>query len=267
MAFAAVADTSTSTQSGSTSHSIDLSTLNKTSGNLWVIAFSYDGPPENPVWAASYNEFFDVVSDSGVGLSIAWHEVTGGEGSSVTVTTDNAERSNHCIYEISGAEDPDTQPPEASAGATSPTADSNPDPDAVTPTGGAKDYLYIGVMAANDGTVAVTGFPANCPDSQISINDTQAGGTSCAMASDQLNQASFNPDAYTIASGEQWVACTVAVHPSTVVSQPGLPVPLMGIAQRRSTLLRMSPDYQKRGSLWLPGENLLRPNQDAATLI
>lgn len=240
MAAPSVVDTSTSSETANTTtHTVDLSTLTLTTGNLLLVFFAHDQDLSGTwtwpgVSEGDYDEVFDHSAEF-VGLQIRQRKIDGTEGTSFDVTSSSAEQSAHCVYEITAGEDPATQAPEASAAASG--TDTAPNPATVTPTGGSKDYLMI-AACANDFGAAVSSYPTNCPDSQITINSGGTNGVSCAIASDQVTAASFNPTTFTIDQTDGWVAATIAVHPvgaapaagdtahsmmHTLISRPGQP--------------------------------------------
>ena len=93
-------------------------------------------------WPTGWTE----IAESNVGSgsdyqAIAWREVDGTETGSFIVTHAN-EKSVACVYQISGAADPDTDPPEASTPANAEGAIDSPD---FTPAGGSKDYLWFSI--------------------------------------------------------------------------------------------------------------------------
>lgn len=85
---------------------------------------------------ADYQELLD--ENSANGLKILYRWATGGE-SNPTLVTSASTRSAEITFRISGAENPATRTPEI--GSTSSGSSTTPDPPAVTPTGGSKDYL------------------------------------------------------------------------------------------------------------------------------
>jgi hypothetical protein len=147
-------------------------------------------------------------------------------GSSTTFTASAVTRTAAIAYLISGAENPATQAPEI--GTTASGSSTTPDPPTTTPTGGAKDYLWIACLSrageeADDDTWA-TASPTNfTPDPPLQkacgVAGTNLGGI-VAAASFESNAASMNPATFTIATGA-WRAQTIAVHPASVV--PSLP--------------------------------------------
>jgi len=141
-------------------------------------------------------------------------EADGGEGGSITVTTTNTVKSAHLSYRITGHELPSTQAPEASTGWNS-ESDANPDPDSLTPTGGAKDYLWFAISAADDGR-NYTGYPSSYANGEY-VKSSGPGSCSIASARRNLNASSENPGVFTIEAADQVVAGTIAIHPLTLV--------------------------------------------------
>ena len=206
MAFPQKADTNSSVNDGGgTSHTVSLP-ANIDADDLLIIFFATDGDNTVTDWDG-FTGFFNLSNATASSLSIGWKKATGSEGATVTLTTSSSEKSAHVSWRITGAEDPDTQAPEASTGVT--TNSQFPDPDLLTPTGGAKDYLWIAVEGNDDDDTA-TVFPL--PDHNETSTASGSGSCSVGVCADELNQASLNPSTFTIPT-EQWVACTVAVHP------------------------------------------------------
>ena len=111
-------------------------------------------------------------------------------------------------------EDPDTQAPEASTGAVF-NFDNNPDPDSLTPTGGAKDYLWIALTSRDAPSAStVTVWPTNYDTAQVDNVHSNNGGASVSSSERDLNASSEDPSAYTTSTNEDHVAVTIAVHPA-----------------------------------------------------
>ena len=122
-----------------------------------------------------------------------------------------SERSGASALRITGHENPATQAPEASTGATG--TSTTPDPDSLTPTGGAKDYLWIAVEGHL--TSATTdAAPTNYANLNTFATGGGPNGTTGSTAERQLNAASEDPGTFTISASDPWVARTIAVHPS-----------------------------------------------------
>lgn len=221
MAFPAVEDTATSAESSNVStHTISLPFLGAVEGELYVAFFSCDGN-ETVTWPAGpfpWVELFTTNNGNNNTLSVAWQKISAFPSSSVDVTTGTNEQSAHIAYRISGVEDPDTQPPEVGTPATG--SDANPDPSSTTPTGGAKDYLWI-ACEGNDDDDAVTADPTDYTDGLTRISDTGAGTCSIGTAQRNRNIDVEDPATFTIAAGEEWVAATVVIHPPNIQSGVG----------------------------------------------
>jgi hypothetical protein len=94
-----------------------------------------------------------------------------------------------------------------------------PDPPSLTASWGAEDNLFIAVGVAADDDVSFTDPPTNYVDL---ANVVSGGGTnsgcSCGAAFRELTGATDNPDAFTLASSESWVANTLVVRPAGAVA-------------------------------------------------
>jgi hypothetical protein len=165
---------------------------------------------------AGWTELLDENVASGLAM---WYRVSdGAEGATVTFTSSAAIRDACTSYQISGAEDPATQAPELSTLATGTSA--NPNATTCTPTGGAKDYLWItmfgqaGEQLDDDSltTVTPTGF-SNPLEKTCGTAGTNLGGM-IASAEQQLNAASLDASAWTSSDSTAWRAFTIAVHPA-----------------------------------------------------
>ena len=90
------------------------------SGDLLICFFGADDAGTNAVtFPEGWNEIAEGTNNSI--LAIAWREATGSD--SLTITTDDSEDSAAVVVRISGAADPDTQPPQVSTVATGCLAD------------------------------------------------------------------------------------------------------------------------------------------------
>ena len=213
MAFPVIAATNTSLEDAAnvTSHTVNLP-AGIVSGNLLIVVFNADGTGVGTFPAGDWT----VINSQGSGanrLTIAYRQADGGEGSTITVTTAAAERSAHVAYRITGHEDPATQAPQDAS--TFAASGVNPDPPDLTPTGGAKDYLWIAIEG-HDRDRTTDAFPTNYVSNQLNARGTGANSVAVAMATDEVNAASENPGTFTISASDQWAAVTIAVHPGSV---------------------------------------------------
>lgn len=204
-AYPVVAATSTSvTDTASTSHVVSLPT-GIASGHLVICGITVDTNPAPLTWPG-WTVLSSTLNGTNIRFETAYRNADGTEGSTITVTSDLTVRSSHQCRRITG-HDPAIAP---QAGTAAALTDNSPNPPAVTPTGGAKDYLWI-AFQGNDGTISVTGYPANYTDSQLLADGI---ATATGSATRNLNAASEDPGVFTLPAAEQWVAQTVVVHPA-----------------------------------------------------
>jgi hypothetical protein len=149
--------------------------------------------------------------------SILYRVMDGTEGSTTGYSFGVTARASAICWEISGAISPSTQPPQLSTVATG-TA-TQPNSTAVTPAGGAKDYLY-GVIYGMEGEQ--TGIDASNPANYTLGRQFIGTGTSGAVTGNctvggawrQLNSASEDPGAWAVTGTlDDWSAWTIAIHP------------------------------------------------------
>jgi len=161
------------------------------------------------------------------GAHVWYREADGAEGATVTFTSTASSRSAAISYRISGAEDPATQAPEISSVGTG--TSNAPNPNTVTPTGGAKDYLWITFFAngsteeADDDTWLNNAATNYSNPLQVTSG---TGGTNVGAilgASQRTNNAASEDAVWPASSTDTsaaWRAFTIAVHPSSVVPVP-----------------------------------------------
>lgn len=213
----------TSTSSGyNSSHVINLPS-NLTSGNTLIAIVESATPAQrynadNTSWPAGWTELMDMHNQyyyystywyyAGT-FSVAWREVDGTQGTTVTPTTDTSYWSA-IVYEISGAVDPSLLPPEA--------AEAGPgtvNPPALTPTGGSKDYLWI-ATEGHTSTDTISAYPTNYTSNQTYKSYS---GSRVAAATREYTSVSEDPGSFTLSgSGSAFGAsATIAVYPYTYI--------------------------------------------------
>ncbi len=221
MAFPSVDATSTSTEgTDTTAHTITLPS--SLAGDLLVVIFASESDNTISDWDG-FTSIFAVNRGTTAHLSVAYMEATSASvpGTSIGITTGSTESSVHIAYKISGHIAPATQAPEASTGATS--FSNAPNPDALTPTGGAADFLFIAACSSQATNDPFDGFPTSYDGSQL---DEDSGGPSntCTVGAAwrQLNAASDDPGSFDLAGADDrnWVACTIVVHPAAGGNAP-----------------------------------------------
>jgi len=172
-------------------------------------------------WPTGWTELKDASVDAADDQqALAYRKADGNEGTTMTVTQGNGKFAS-IVWRITGAEDPAVQAPEVSADATGTSA--TPDPASLTPTGGAKDYLWLWLGGwEGEQTSPPAGNPTNYSNPDGANSGTGGAiATNCrvAGASRQLNAASEDPPSWTISVSDDWTAWTLALHPAP----PGLP--------------------------------------------
>lgn len=210
MAFPSVVTTNTSVENTATlSHTVSLPS-GISAGDLLIVVFAVRDIPD-VTWPMGWTEIAEIddTTNSDQTLAVAYRDADGGEGATITVTTSATKVSAHTSYRISGAADPAVQAPEVSTGAHNLSED--PDPDSLTPTGGAKDYLWIACCGRGDNDVA-TAAPTNYGNL---LTAGSTGFDAVASAERQLNASSEDPGIFNFpAPDANWVAATVAIHPA-----------------------------------------------------
>ncbi|HEX9894375.1 MAG TPA: hypothetical protein VGA78_10650, partial [Gemmatimonadales bacterium] len=208
-----VKSTSSVNDTANTQHTVSLPSGIQ-SGNLLIVIFGHKGGTNETVtWPGGWTQFLDANQVTNVGLKAAYRKADGTEGSTITVQTTNSVRSSHNSYRITGAEDPATQPPESAA---SNGNNANPNPASLTPTGGAKNYLWIAAEINNDGTNTITAYPASYSGG-FQANGNASNSTT-GSARRELNASSEDPGSFTLSASIAWAAGTIVVHPAAAPS-------------------------------------------------
>jgi len=231
MAFPTVQGTQTSsTNTAGTSHTFTLP-ASIASGELLLLLVSIGSTAATFDALAGWTELLD--ESAAAGLKIIYRIATGGDANP-TFTSSASTRSAGIAFRIS-FHDSATNAPQIGTTATGSSV--NPNPPTCTPTGGAKDYLYIAVCGssgeqADDGTYC-TAFPTNYDSNQLEKTCGTAGtnlGGMIAAATRNLNAASDDPGTFTVSENAAWRAQTVVVHPATFTGAgPIVPDPQVAI--------------------------------------
>lgn len=199
-----------------TSHTVTL-TGSIAAGNLLIIGFSYAITANTVTWPGGWTAIpsgaNEQTSGSSEGLASAYRWADGTEGASISVGTSVGTRSASICWRITGAMNPATQAPEA---LTAIGVNGQADPPSLTPTGGAKDYLWLAI-GANSSLTELTTAPTNYSnfDHAQALAGTGAATSAIGGATRQLNAASENPGAFAGAEAtSEWVGLTIAIHPA-----------------------------------------------------
>jgi len=211
MAISVVTTASSAETTNVSSHDLTLP-AGLTSGDLLVGVFVCDAA-EGVTWAESMVSITHVTN--GMTLDIAYKIATGSESGTGLVTTTSNENSSHVMYRING-DDTASNVPESSTGATG--SSTTPDPDSITPGGGADDYLWIACAGHNDGRSNITTEPSGY-SSVIAINSGGAQGCGIGVAH-LLGSAdtSEDPGTFTLDTTELWGAATIAIYPAAAAA-------------------------------------------------
>jgi len=207
MAFPTVAATNTSNVSLSTTHVVSLP-ASISAGDLLMVFFLVHEDPSvtTPDGWTLLKSITDGYADHK--LYVFYKVASGSEGASVTITIGTARRSAGISFRITGH----SGAPEVSTGATG--MNYNPDPDALTPSGGAKDYLWI-ALCKNGTAEAPIAYPTNYTGNNLwkaSNNGTDYPPV-LAVATRELNASSENPGTFETHYEGTWTAITIAVSP------------------------------------------------------
>lgn len=214
--FPVVAATATATDVvNDTNHTVNLP-ASISAGDLLIVVHVGSATDATPNSALTgWTLLRDKTIASNAGHVVAFYKIaSGAEGSTATITTDLAEDSGSCAYRITGWHG--TTPPEASAGATT-GSNTAPDPDAVTPSWGAEDNLFIAVGDA-DGNHTITAYPANYGSNNITSATSTAGGGACGLATRNLNATTDDPGAFTSNTSGTTAGFTIVVRPGVSVA-------------------------------------------------
>lgn len=220
MAFPTVAGTTSSVQSSdTTTHTVSLPG-SIAAGELLVVAWGSGGlnPGAALTWPGGWTVKSSTTS-SNVGGRWAYRIADGSEGASISVTSGSVTKSAHRSWRIQGHDT--TTNALQDQGFWNVGTDAAPNPPGHTPTGGAKDYLWLEFAAADSGLLcsAASASFTNLETAQSGVNVNADAGLSTARR--ELNASSTDPAAMTLSGAEGWVAITTAIHPGS----EGIPSP------------------------------------------
>lgn len=148
--------------------------------------------------------------DNGSRLAAYYRQADGAEDTSAEFTTDSSQQCSCRVHVLKGHESVLVQAPEASTGATG--TSTAPDPDSITPTGGAKNYFVLPVFGTDDSTTLTTA-PSTYFLSGATSSTGVSGNVSAMTAINQVNGSSIDPGAAVIGASRAWAAFTIVVHP------------------------------------------------------
>lgn len=211
-AVGAIGTGHTSTSSG-TSKLVNCPTHN--ADDRLVLIMCWDGTAaissvsavDGDVWVERFN---GLAASSAARLAV--YEIvkrsTGASSQDVTVTLGTASIGAASILRITGSHN--SQGLVASTNATG--TSTAPNPTAATLTDAtAEDTLWIAACGYDDGTVTVSGYPANYASNQTNVRANVSTGAGIGYATRELNAASEDPGAFTISGSQEWAAVTLGI--------------------------------------------------------
>lgn len=227
----------TNITTASTSHNINVGS--PVSGTLLIVFVRFAAAP-GTVTFTGYTSLVSDTSDASDDTTQVFYRLANGEeGATDTLTTGNSVKLGAIAYEITGAEHPPIQPPQVSSAVIGTTTANTCNSGSVSPTGGAKDYLWLTLGGGDQEVGAFTAAPTNYAN--LATANSGTGGTAATNvimggASRQLNAASEDPGAFTHAAMiTGWTGFTVAIHPASVPFTPNAKVPWHGVIMAPST--------------------------------
>lgn len=159
--------------------------------------------------------FSQITDNTGATRIIYKSSLAGTEGGDCTITFSGSCKACATSYNIQGASTTDT--PQFSTVTTG--TSTSPDPGSLSPTGGAKDYLWFAFagLGGEDAAAPISSAPTDFTNLTTRSTGTAgavATNSSLGTAERQLNASSLDPGAFTLSTTRDWRAYTVAVHPA-----------------------------------------------------
>lgn len=204
MAYASVAAYNQGTTPGATSHVISMP-AGIIAGNLLFVIFATDGDNTVTNWGG-FTQLYSASNGTASSLHLAYKIAVGSD--TLTITTSEKEEGSYVIFRIIDHGSA-TNPPEVSAGATG--SDNSPNPDRITMLL-SKDYMFI-ACEGSDHLDTVTAYPSTHGQNRYTQNGGAAGSCGVGVATREYTGTVDDPGVFTLAAGEEWVACTVAIYP------------------------------------------------------
>lgn len=180
-------------------------------GELLIILIATDGDNTFDWTGSNATEIVEGADAKDIATSAAYrYDVTGQSAGSETVTLGSNERWAALCYRVTaGTHNGDTDPPEASTVATG--AGTAAQANTCTPTGGAKDYLWLTWHGLDNDSGAGATPPSGYGNFQY--HDSAAPGACSISAADRTNNAASESAGTWTNSSDQWAAATLAIHP------------------------------------------------------
>lgn len=187
------------------------------SGDPLFMAVACDGPNRNisatNSGAVAWTELAQIIGANSATLEIFYKTAEGGGDDDPTIGISGAEQGACRIWRF----DPltvtafGTQPPEADNGRGGNSATLLID--GLTPTGGAKDYLWMALAAFKGADLTIDNGPTNYT-SGSNKGGTTNPGCHLAWGLRELNASTEDPDDFDASAANHYQTCLVAIHPA-----------------------------------------------------
>jgi len=216
MAFPVIATTNTTNGTTATTSAVVNMPASIAAGDLLLVLHrSAVGTAAHSDGGGTWTNLFNDNSDASDDRISLWYKVAAG-GDSLTITQTSSKFAS-IAWRITGAANPATQAPQFATLVTG--SSTTPDPGSLTPTGGAKDYLWLWMGGwEGEQTSPPAGNPTDYADSILGANSGTGGAitTNCRVASAarSFNAVSQDPGSWTISVTDDWTATVVAIHPA-----------------------------------------------------
>ena len=243
MAFPAVAATATTNGSTAAINKVCNLPANIVAGQLLLLLLRSAAADTHSTPSGWTQLILNNSADASLDVFSLWYKVAAGnEGATVTVTATTSLKFGALAWRITNAELPGIIAPQVSTVAVG--TSTTPDPPSITPSGGAKDYLFMWIGCwEGEQTSPPASNPTNYAGNKIGC-DSGTGGTvdtnvRCASATRNLNTASAeDAGSWTISVSDDWSAITVIIHPiDAVVAET-----TTHVVSKRSARLRRVPE-------------------------
>lgn len=204
MSYPVVEDITETTPQSASTHVIDYPATVDVD-DLLIVVFACDD--NEVVTCSAFTEIYNEDAGAqGPTLYVGWRKAVGDEdGGTFDIITGGAEGSCAYVFRITGAQDPTSVPPEASAEGFGSSV--NPNSLSLTPLSGSRYYLFISVEG-NDDDDNVTGYPSNMADNR---QYSQQTSVTLGIATEEYVGTVFDPEQFTIAAAESWEAATISI--------------------------------------------------------
>jgi len=196
-----------------TSHSVTIPT--HSSGDVLLVAFNQQVPSRTETAPTGWDaivEWHNSNANTDPNMLYYSRVADGTATDDFTITFDGTTRSSAVAFVLTGVDTvAGTNGIEIGGYAYDGTGtDTSPDPGSITPTGGAKDYLFLAVGATTADTGSVT-----VPTNYTLVGTVYDGYNSqlLSIAKRALNASSENPGAFAMPASK-WMAGTIAIHPA-----------------------------------------------------